>query len=153
MAPCECFGESESESPYGSWDGAVTRRISRSAPPGSALQWAAIAVGTKVECWAVMRGGTSSAMYMLYVAGPEPTKLVLRCHIRLELKDDAPATVTREVAALRTVAALDVSTPQLVAQDATGADEGVPCVLMTWLPGRVVWDPKGPTTGWPGWRR
>lgn len=36
-------------------------------------------------------------------------------------------------------------TPRLVAWDATGAVAGVPAVLMTWLPGRVVWDPKGLT--------
>ncbi len=92
--------------------------------------------------WAVMRGGTSSAVYVLDVADAARTKLVLRCHVRPELEDEASSAVAREAAVLRTVASIGVSTPELVAQDVTGAEAGVPCVLMTWLPGRVVWDPK-----------
>lgn len=145
MALCECFRVPESESPYAFWDDDATRRILRSPPPEAALRWAASAAGVTVEGWAAMRGGTSSAMYVLDVADAARTKFVLRCHVRPELKDEAPSTVAREAAALRTVASIDVSTPELVAQDVTGAEAGVPCVLMTWLPGRVVWDPKGPT--------
>jgi len=84
-------------------------------------------------------------MYVLDVADVARTKLVLRCHVRPDLRDEAPSTVTREAAVRRTVASIDVATPELVAQDVTGAEAGVPCVLMTWLPGQVVWDPKGLT--------
>ncbi len=40
------------------------------------------------------------------------------------------------------MAAVDVPTPRLVAVDARGERVGVPAVLMTRLPGRVVWDPR-----------
>jgi aminoglycoside phosphotransferase (APT) family kinase protein len=142
MALCECFGVPEREPPYAFWDGDATRRLLGSPPPEAALRWVASAAAVTVERWTVMRGGTSSAMYALDVAGAARTTLVLRCHVRPDLKDEAPSTVVREAAALRTVASIDVPTPELVAQDATGAEAGVPAVLMTRLPGRVVWDPS-----------
>ncbi len=98
-----------------------------------------------INGWEVLRGGTSSAMYSLDVAGAAASKLVLRCHVRPELQDELPGAVLHEAAALRTAAAIDLPTPRLVASDETGAAAGVPVVLMTWLPGRVVWDPKGLT--------
>lgn len=134
---------SESESPYGFWDDDATRRLLRSPPPDGALRWAAGAAGVTIDGWTVLRGGTSSAMYSLDVADRAATKLVLRCHVRPELQHELPEAVLREAAALRTADAIDLTTPRLVASDATGASAGVPAVLMTWLPGRVVWDPKG----------
>ena len=82
-------------------------------------------------------------MYGLDLAGPEPA-LVLRCHIRPDLAHEASATVTREAAALGAVSSIGVPTPALVAHDVTGAAAGVPSLLMTRLPGRVVWGPTGP---------
>lgn len=135
----------ENESPYASWDDDAIRTLLRSPPPETALRWAASVAGVTIERWTAMRGGTSSAMYLLQVADTERTKLVLRCHVRPDLEEEAPATVVREVAALRTVASIDVPTPELVARDVSGAEAGVPSVLMTWLTGRVRWDPKNPT--------
>ncbi len=142
LALCQCLGVPERESPFAAWDDDATRRLLRSPPPEAALGWAASAAGGTVEGWTVLRGGTSSAMYALDVMDSARTKLVLRCHVRPDLEDEAPSTVVREAAALRTVASIDVPTPGLVAHDVTGSEAGVPSVLMTWLPGRVVWDPK-----------
>lgn len=136
---------SESESPYPPWVDDATLELLRSPPPEAALRWAASAAGVAIDGWAALRGGTSSAMYVLDVAGDARTRFVLRCHVRPELSDEAPSTVVREAAALRTVASIDLATPELVAQDATGAEAGVPCVLMTWLPGRIVWNAEDPT--------
>lgn len=136
----------EDESPYASWDDDDIHRVLRSPPPEAALRWAASAAGVTVEGWTVLRGGTSSAMYLLDAAGPRPAKLVLRCHVRADLEDEAPAAVVREAAALRNVATIDVPAPELVARDVTGAEAGVPSLLMTWLPGRVIWHPEAPTS-------
>lgn len=134
----------EHESPFATWDDDATRRLLRSAPSEDALRWAARAAEVTVEGWTVLRGGTSSAMYALDVTGSARTKLVLRCHVRPDLEDEAPSMVVREAAALRMVASIDVPTPGLVAYDVTGKEAGVRSLLMTWLPGWVVWDPTAP---------
>ena len=131
----------EQGSPYGGWVDDATRSLLRAPPPDDALRWAASAAGEEVARWTVMEGGTSSAMYRLDLTSAAGAALVLRCHVRPDLEDEAASSVAGEAAALRTVASIDVPTPALVAQDVTGAEAGVPCVLMTWLPGEVVWDP------------
>ena len=136
---------SDDGSPFAAWGDDVTLRLLRAPPPEAALRWAASAAGAPVERWSVLRGGTSSAMYGLDLADAARTKLVLRCHVRPDLEEEAPSMVTGEAAALRTVAPIDVSTPELVARDATGAESGVPCLLMTWVPGEVTWHTRSPT--------
>jgi aminoglycoside phosphotransferase (APT) family kinase protein len=81
-------------------------------------------------------------MYVLTVGDQVRTHLVLRCYVRAGLNEEQPDLAEREAAALRVMAAADVPTPRLVAVDARGERVGVPAVLMTRLPGRVVWDPR-----------
>ena len=131
----------ERASPYADWADDATRSLLRGPPPDDALRWAASAAGARVASWTVMPGGTSTAMYRLDVSGAAGSTLVLRCHVRPDLEDEAASSVTGEAAALRTIAAIDVPTPALVARDVTGAEAGVPSVLMTWLPGGVAWNP------------
>jgi aminoglycoside phosphotransferase (APT) family kinase protein len=88
-------------------------------------------------------------MYALTVGVQARTELVLRCYVRADLNEEEPDLPERETAALRVVAAADVPTPRLVAVDARGERVGVPAVLMTRLPGRVVWDPRA-VDGWLG---
>ena len=135
----------ERASPYADWADDATRSLLRGPPPDDALRWAASAAGARVASWTVMPGGTSTAMYRLDVSGAAGSTLVLRCHVRPDLAHEAAAMVTGEAAALRTAATIDVPTPGLVARDVTGAEAGVPSVLMTWLPGEVEWDPRSLT--------
>lgn len=83
----------------------------------------------------------SSAMYVLELAGASPTRLVLRCYVRPDLNEEEPDLADREAVALGVADDVDVATPALIAHDPTGDAAGVPSVLMTCLPGRVVWDP------------
>lgn len=126
---------------HGFDDDEATRRLLRSPPPQVALGWAEAAAGAAVAGWSVLRGGMSSAMYALDLA--DERRLVLRCYVRPDLNEEEPDLVHREAAALGAAAAVDLPTPALVALDG-GDTVGVPMLLMTWLPGGVVWDPKRP---------
>jgi aminoglycoside phosphotransferase (APT) family kinase protein len=130
---------------HGFDDDAMTRELLRSPPSQAALSWATECVGAEVAGWEVLRGGTSSAMYLLRFAGGGHPELVLRCYVRAELNLEEPDLAAREAAALRVVGGADVPAPWLAAVDVTGDRAGVPAVLMTRLRGRVVWDPKGVT--------
>ncbi len=127
---------------HGFGEDAATRALLRSPPSRRALRWAAGEAGHDLATWRVLRGGMSSAMYLLELADAFATRLVLRCYVRPELNREEPDLAEREAAALAVAAGVEVPTPALVAVDATGAAAGVPAVLMTCLPGRVVWDPK-----------
>ena len=122
---------------HGFDDDAATRRLLRSSPAPAALEWASRAADGNVAGWRVLQGGTSSAMYALALA--DGRELVLRCYVR---KDSEPDGAIREAAALAVAAGTEIPTPRLVAVDGDGARAGVPAVLMSRLPGAVVWDPK-----------
>jgi aminoglycoside phosphotransferase (APT) family kinase protein len=130
------------EKRHGLDDHAETRALLRSPPTRQALTWVADCVGDDVVEWKVLRGGTSSAMYALTVGVQARAHLVLRCYVRADLNEEDPDLAGREAAALGVMAAADVPTPRLVAVDPRGERVGVPAVLMTRLPGRVVWDPR-----------
>lgn len=129
---------------HGFDEDAATRRLLRSPPSGAALRWVESVTGREVAEWTVLRGGMSSAMYALELLGDIAPTLVLRCYVRPELNEEEPDLARREAAALRTATGIEVTTPELVAVDAVGGAVGVPAVLMSWLPGQVIWDPKDP---------
>jgi aminoglycoside phosphotransferase (APT) family kinase protein len=83
-------------------------------------------------------------MYAVTFVGAVNRTLVLRCYVRPELNKEEPDLAQREAAALEVAAQTDVATLDLVAVDPAGDVAGVPALLMTWLPGNVVWDPKAP---------
>ena len=86
----------------------------------------------------------SSAVHLVTVqtAAGHRTEVVLRRYVRPELNADEPDLAEREARALRVVEAIEVPTPRLLALDPTGAEVGVPALLMTRLPGRVDWWPR-----------
>lgn len=127
---------------HGFDEDAATRRLLRSAPTPAALAWVESVTGHPVVEWAVLRGGMSSAMYALELTGDTGPTFVLRCYVRPDLNEEEPDLAQREAAALSTATRIDVTTPELVAIDPAGEVVGVPAVLMTWLPGRVIWDPR-----------
>lgn len=86
-----------------------------------------------------LRGGMSSAVHRVTLGSPRGTRVqvVLRRYVRPELNTEEPEIVEREAAALRIVEHIEVPTPHLIAVDATGAEVGVPALIMTALPGKV----------------
>jgi len=138
---------SGNEQRHGFDEDAETRALLRSPPSEAALAWASESVGAAVDRWEVLRGGMSSAMYVVAFSGEPPIELVLRCYVRADLNREEPDLAVRESASLRAASVAEIPTPELVAVDPLGERVGVPALLMTRLPGRVVWDPTG-VDGW-----
>ncbi len=67
--------------------------------------------------------------------------VVLRRYV-LPAETHEPDVAAREAAALRVAEQIDVPTPTLLGSDPTGAEAGVPAVLMSELDGRPVWEPR-----------
>lgn len=109
------------------------------------LLWAARAVGPGASVQNVRRlaGSTSSTLYALDIFdGAAPLPCVLRLYDNAAWLADEPDAPWREAAALARVIAAGLAAPALVASDPEGAESGgVPCLLMTRLPGEVVLAP------------
>ena len=132
--------------PHGFGEDEATRRLLRSRPPGQALAWAAARLGGPVIAARALRGGMSSAVHVLTVehADNQRRQAVLRRYVRPELNAEDPGIAAREARALGVAEAAAVPTPLLLAADPSGAEAGVPAVLMSRLPGRVEWWPSDP---------
>lgn len=115
----------------------------RSRPTKQALDWAGAAIGGTVTSARALRGGMSSAVHALTIRLPNDRneRVVLRRYVRPEVNEDEPDIAEREADVLRFVETVDVPTPNLLAVDPTGADAGVPSILMSRVPGRVDWSP------------
>jgi aminoglycoside phosphotransferase (APT) family kinase protein len=116
------------------------RRLLRSDPPARALAWCADVTGSPVAAFRALDGGTSSAVHAVDLA--DGRALVLRRFVRAEWLAEEPGVAHREAAALAALEACALPTPALVAVDPDGAQAGDPAVLMTRLPGDVVWTPE-----------
>jgi aminoglycoside phosphotransferase (APT) family kinase protein len=128
------------------------RTLLRGAPPAAALRWAAVAAageGTEVVGVQALEGGTSSAVHALDLRdhSGRPHAVVLRRFVRADWLAEEPDAVLREAAALRLAADGGLPAPRLLALDARGAAIGDdrPALLMTRLPGRIVWEPADVT--------
>jgi aminoglycoside phosphotransferase (APT) family kinase protein len=128
-----------SEDAYGFCDDEATHQLLRSPPPRAALDWAEDAVGGRVIACRALRGGLSSAVHALTVAlaGGETHQVVLRRYVRPELNEEEPDIAEREARILPFLDRVDVPTPHFIAADLSG----VPAILMSFLPGQVVWSP------------
>lgn len=122
-------------------------RLLRGLPPRSALAWAAAAYGpgSRVTQVRALPGGMSSAVHRVTVEDrmAQLHRLVLRRYVRDDWLAREPDLAEREARILRLLGSSPIPTPGLVAVDATGAQAGVPAVLMTVLPGHVEWDRIG----------
>jgi aminoglycoside phosphotransferase (APT) family kinase protein len=129
---------------YGFDDDEPTRRLLRSRPPTDALRWVAAVLGTTVVSASALRGGLSSAVHALRVIRPDGDvgRVVLRRYVRQAVVDDEPDIAAREAHVLGFVEQVSLPIPRLLAVDPTGADSGSPALLMSFLPGRVVWSPR-----------
>ncbi|HEY2603784.1 MAG TPA: aminoglycoside phosphotransferase family protein [Thermoleophilaceae bacterium] len=137
-----------SHEPHGFALNPEDERLLRGPVPDEALIWAAAAVGSGARVRAVepLWGGTSSAVHALAVqdGGGSLHELVLRRFVRRDWLAEEPDLAEREATALRIVAGAAVPTPSLVAVDPDGALAGVPALVMSRLPGRIVWHPAEP---------
>jgi aminoglycoside phosphotransferase (APT) family kinase protein len=127
---------------------AEDERLLRGPIPEAALRWAASAVSAaRVLDATPLAGGTSSAVHALSVedANGHVHELVLRRFVREDWLAEEPDLAAREAMALSLAADSPLPTPSLVGVDLDGADAGAPAVLMTRLPGRVVWDRRSLT--------
>jgi aminoglycoside phosphotransferase (APT) family kinase protein len=91
----------------------------------------------------------SSAVHVLTVQVSDGGReqVVLRRYVRADVNEEEPDIAEREAQVLRFVEAIGVPTPKLVAVDPTGADAGVPSILMSRLAGRIEWSPSN-VDGW-----
>lgn len=120
-------------------------------PSPDALRWACRAAGPGAAVQNVRRlaGSTSSSLFALDITGGAgPVPCVLRVYDNAGWLGSEPDAPRREAAALERVARAGLAAPSLLACDPDGAETGgVPCLLMTRLPGRVVLTP-GDLDGW-----
>lgn len=131
--------------PHGFVLSAEDDRLLRGPVPERALAWAARAVGegARVVASRPLAGGTSSAVHALTAstADGDIEELVLRRFVRSDWLAEEPDLAAHEATALNVAAGCRVPTPRLVAVDENGGEAGEPAVLMTRLPGDLVWDP------------
>ena len=112
-------------------------------PSRLALSWVASHCGIGADILATQRlvGGITACMDCVTVRADHDAqwRVVLRRWTNLEHCTDG--VVEREAAALRAVEGRDVVAPRLLGADPTGARAGVPALLMTEVPGKVVLAP------------
>lgn len=123
--------------PHGFGDDERTRLL-RCRPPDRALRWAASVRGVLTRLrW--LRGGSSSALHALWF--DDGSSAVLRRYVLPSVIEEEPDLVPHEVAALEAARRSSVRIPVVLAADETGTEADVPAVLMSRLPGRVIWAP------------
>jgi len=126
---------------YGFGIGDELHRRLRGAVAPAALARVERETGCRVLAQRPLEGGTSAAIHRLVLDGRDD--VVLQRFI-LDWIAEEPWAVSNEVMVLRLLADTDVPAPVVLAADPDGALTGAPTVLMTALPGRVVWDPPDP---------
>jgi aminoglycoside phosphotransferase (APT) family kinase protein len=125
--------------PHGFADDARSRLL-RARPTSRSIDWVERALGVTVRRVVARRGGRSSAVHILHTTDGHP--FVLRSYVAPEVTAEEPSIVAREAHVLKLLVRSEISTPDVLAVDATGADAGVPSLLMSRLPGRLDWAPR-----------
>lgn len=108
----------------------------RRAPPTPALrEWVRRVTGSKIVAVRRLPGASSTAVHQLVL--DSGVRLALRAYVWRGFLDDEPDAPRREVDALRWASRAALPAPGIVAADPTGAEAGVPALLMELLPGRA----------------
>lgn len=110
----------------------------RSPVPLEVLAWVEHVTGSRVLNQTPLEGGTSAALHRLVLAGPDD---VVVQRFVLDWIAEEPWAPPNEALVLDLLGDSTVPSPDLIAVDPNGAITGTPTVLMTALPGRLVWDP------------
>ncbi|MBN2471927.1 MAG: phosphotransferase [Anaerolineae bacterium] len=115
-----------------------------SALPSQVSAWITetIGPGATITAARLLPGATSSTLWEVELTrAGEALALVLRLFTNREWLAEEPDLASHEAAALRAAGGTGIPVPALVAVDDTGAACGLPAVLMTRLPGRIVLAP------------
>lgn len=115
----------------------------RARPPRESLDWvSAVTGGSRVVDVCALPGGTSSAVHRvtLQPSSGEPVVVVLRRYV-LDWVAEEAYVPGNEASVLALLAPTAVPAPRLVAADPDGSVTGTPAILMSHLPGEVVWEP------------
>lgn len=118
-------------------------RVLRRRPSDDVLRLvgSALGDGVGVERTRARKGGSTSAIHEVRLSTNET--VVLRSYVVPWIIEEEPDLVDQEVRALSLLTATDLPTPELLAADPHGsATGGVPCLVMSRLPGRVEWFPQ-----------
>ncbi|MBV9953028.1 MAG: aminoglycoside phosphotransferase family protein [Acidimicrobiia bacterium] len=115
----------------------LPRELRRTTVPDAVRSWVASVAGARVERVRRLPGATSTAVHGLWLAGGD--RLVLRRYAWPGFLAEEPDAPRREIDALRYAAAHDLPVPEIVGADVGGHEvgDGVPTLLMTFLPGRA----------------
>ncbi len=119
------------------------RRRLRGDPPADALRWVETQLSVRVIDARALEGGTSSAVHLLSLRTPSGlvSDVVLRRYV-LDWVADEPEIPGNEALVLRLLAGVDgVPAPRVLAADPDGSATGTPTIVMSALPGAVVWHP------------
>jgi Ser/Thr protein kinase RdoA (MazF antagonist) len=100
--------------------------------------WVERELGAAVAAWRRLPGATTSAVHRLRLA--DGRSVVLRRYVWRWVLEDEPEVSQREVDALEFAAAQGLAVPEVLAADVDGSavGDGVPALLMSLVPGRVV---------------
>ncbi len=112
--------------------------LRRTTVPRAVWAWVERNAGVRIMRVRRLPGASSTAVHGLYAA--DGTRLVARRYVWSGFLDDEPVAPRREVDALRLGSARGLPVPEMVAADIAGDDigDGVPALLMSFLPGRAV---------------
>jgi aminoglycoside phosphotransferase (APT) family kinase protein len=112
--------------------------LRRTTVPPAVRGWAERHAGVRIVRVRRLAGASSTAVHGLYAA--DGTPLVLRRYVWPGFLEDEPIAPRREVDALRFGSGHALPVPEVVAADIAGAEvgDGVPALLMSFLPGRAV---------------
>lgn len=100
--------------------------------------WLRAVTGAQARGYVRMSGSSSTTLWRVEVGGE---RLVLRVHDNSDWLRAEPDLVLHEVAALQLACDAGLPAPEPVAWDAEGAFCGLPLLLMSWLPGKVLLRP------------
>ena len=110
--------------------------------PGRARRWVGEVLEGTVTGAEPLPGATTSAVHAVTVADVAGEhRVALRRYLLPEVLAVEPDVAAREAAVLAALGGAALPTPYLLAADPDGVHCDVPAVLMTLLPGRVVWQP------------
>jgi aminoglycoside phosphotransferase (APT) family kinase protein len=95
-------------------------------------------MGSEVQRWKRLRGASTSAVHRLVLA--DGRSVVLRRYVWPGMLESEPDAPRREVDALRFARRNGLAAPDVLAADPDGAaiGDGVPALLMTFVPGRSI---------------
>jgi aminoglycoside phosphotransferase (APT) family kinase protein len=115
--------------------------LRRTTVPAAAKEWIKRSTGQSVVRAERLPGASSTAVHRVGFA--DRSSLVLRRYVWPGFLDDEPIAPRRELDALIFGSSHNLSVPHVVAADITGNDigDGIPAILMTFLPGRALASP------------